>query len=81
MNSPPAPLSNWLSMSLRVLTFSFLSIFSVKIRIDKEFDFIVATITEKTFSIGEIDVNLFFQLPQPDFQTLVTRDQFRHNFH
>ena len=61
MNSPPAPLS----MSPRVSTFSFLSVFSIEIGIDKEFDFIVANVTEKTSSTGEIVVDLFLHFKNP----------------
>ena len=61
MNSLPAPLS----MSPRVLTFSFLSVFSIEIGIDKEYDFIVASVTEKTSSVGEIDVDLFLHFKNP----------------
>ena len=50
MNSLPAPLS----MSPRVSTFSFLSAFSIEIGIDKEFDFIVANVTEKMSSGSDI---------------------------
>jgi hypothetical protein len=42
MNLPPAPLS----MSPRVSTVSFFSVCLIVIGIDKEFDFIVASVTE-----------------------------------
>ena len=46
----PCPTLAPLSMSPRVSTFSFLSVFSIEIWIDKEFDFIVANVTEKRSS-------------------------------
>ena len=61
MNFPPAPLL----MSPRVSKFSFLSVFSIEIGIDKEFDFIVANVTEKMYSIGEIVVDPFLHFKNP----------------
>jgi hypothetical protein len=66
MNIPPAPLS----MSPRVSTLSVFSVLLIEIGIDNEFDLMVASVTEKTSSTGEIDVDAALQFKNPLSQLL-----------
>jgi hypothetical protein len=72
MNCPPAPLS----ISPRVSTVSF-SLISIVIGKEIEFDWIVATVTEKMSSTGEFDVEAALHFKNPLFQLLGRTALFR----
>jgi hypothetical protein len=57
-------------MSPRVSTLSFFPAHLIEIGIDKEFDLIVASVTEKMSSVGEIDVDAFLLFKNPVPQLL-----------
>jgi hypothetical protein len=52
-------------MSPRVSTLSVFSALLIEIGIDNEFDLIVASVTEKMSSVGEIDVDAFLLFKNP----------------
>ncbi len=57
-------------MSPRVSTLLFFPAHLIEIGIDKEFDLIVASVTEKMSNVGEIDVDVFLHFKNPRFQLL-----------
>jgi hypothetical protein len=66
MNLPPAPLS----MRARVSTISSFSVCLIDIGMDKEFDSILAMVTEKISSTGEVDVDAALHFKNPLSQLL-----------